>query len=103
VPVKVIFGEVIGPVAEAGSLGLAASAPVNVIFGEVIRPMAEAGSLGLAAVAPVNVIFGDVIVMVSAGVFPSTGFAGTPGFVSGGLICGVLIAGFCGTPCASAA
>ena len=46
VPVNVIFGEVIGPVAEAESRGLAAPAPVNVIFGEVIGPVAKAGSRG---------------------------------------------------------
>jgi hypothetical protein len=101
-PVNVIFGEVIGPVAEAASFGLAAPAPVNVIFGDVIGPVADAGSLGLAAPAAVNVIFGDVIVTDFAGVAGSGGFAGTPGFASGGLIVGVLIAGFCGIPCARA-
>jgi hypothetical protein len=77
--------------------------PVNVIFGDVIGPVAEAGSRGLATPAPVNVILGEVIVTALAGVAGSGGFAGTPGFANGGLISGVLIAGFCEIPCASAA
>jgi hypothetical protein len=75
---------------------------VNVIFGVSTLPPADAGSRGLAAPAPVNVIFGVLIVAPFVGAAGCSGFVGTPGFASGGLISGAFTIGFAGTGCADA-